>query len=632
MPVKYLSALLLSSALFITSISAENKSVKVPGSDNQWPMSGGPDGSWKVKTDKEIPLKWSVRNDENIKWKTTLPEGGQSGIAVWGDKLFLTINKPLSTPPFNQSREQYESASAEYKKLFRETEDNLNGSDAEFQQLKEELQNSSVKWEQFLTGNKPFQKAPANRKNRVKTELLKSSQEGREWTKCSKKYTEYIYQKAPKVSSLNAKMVKAQKDMTSWGMEADIEVYCLNSESGKILWTKPVKGLMKSGYNYGFSDSTTPCPVTDGRNVWVINSSGGMACFTMDGSLVWERTWMPTGGRPFNKQFDSILFKDLILNVEPPVEGDETRVKDWNYLHAFDKKTGKRVWVTKQALTHYNTPILGETAEGKPAVLIGRGGPHGVPERPVGLSLISLDESNSGSEIWHWEPKDDNNISGWGALSTQHWDKEKASWFYAGDDHLTVDTKTGTLLSQHKLNLVDQYNFDSNSGEYKLTKDVELKKLQNQRHCNISDGDFVFYMVRFEPYIARHNVKTGRNEHLEVPREIAEDGQKIWKTVQKNDGLNSQGQMHSSDNRTRGDGFQKCFLGSPTMVNNYIFFTNALGIVYVIDANAEKFDQSALVSVNDLGKKGETWSVNSLTYANGKLFHRTMKEVICIGK
>lgn len=357
-----------------------------------------------------------------------------------------------------------------------------------------------------------------------------------------------------------------------------------------------------------------------------------MACFSMNGDLVWERTWMPTGGRPFNKQFDSILYKGLILNVEPPVTGDSSRVKEWNYLHAFDKKTGKRLWVTKEALTHYNTPIIGETADGKAAVLIGRGGPHGVPERPVGLSLISLDQANSGSAIWHWEPKDDNKISGWGALSTQHWDKDKASWFYAGNDHLTIDTKSGSLISQKVLNIVDQYSYDDAQKKYVLKENIELKKLQNQRHCNISIGDYVFYMVRYEPYIARHNVKTGKNEHIEVPREIDSHGNFVWKKEQKNDGLNSQGQMHGADGRTRGSGFQKCFLGSPTMVNNYIFFTNAIGMVYVIDVNANKFDESAIVAVNDLGKAGETWTVNTLTYANGKIYHRTMKEIICIGE
>ena len=56
-------------------------------------MAGGPDGTWKVEG-PEPPLKFSVRTHRNIVWKTTLPEGGQSGIAVHNDLAFLTIMKP----------------------------------------------------------------------------------------------------------------------------------------------------------------------------------------------------------------------------------------------------------------------------------------------------------------------------------------------------------------------------------------------------------------------------------------------------------------------------------------------------------------------------------------------------------
>ena len=622
----------LLASLLVLSSTAQNKAVKVSGSENQWPMSGGPDGSYKVQTTAEVPLKWSVRNNNNIKWKTALPAGGQSGIAVWKDKLFLTINPPLDTAPYKQSKAQYETAKVEYNKLYSGTITKLLKDDSKFKDLHNLKDASAKTWNSFLADNKAYQKAPNNRKSRVLKDLLKKSDEGKALTKANRNYDNYIYSQSAETKSAYQKMIEAEKAMNTRGHSADIVLLCLDSNSGKVLWSKTVKGLMSSGYNYGFSDSTTPCPITDGEQVWAINSSGGMACFTMNGEQVWERTWMPTGGRPFNKQFDSILYKDLILNVEPPVEGDSNRIKDWNYLHAFDKKTGKRVWVTKEALTHYNTPMIGETADGKAAVLIGRGGPHGVPERPVGLSLISLDQSDSGSSLWHWEPKDENKLSGWGALSTQHWDKDKASWFYAGNDHLTVDTKSGKLITRKILNKVDQYNFDETQNKYLLKENTELKKLQNQRHCNISTGDHIFYMVRYEPYIARHNVKTGKNEHVEIPREITAAGKFIWKKEQNNDGLNSKGQMHGADNRTRGNGFQKCFLGSPIMVNNYIFFTNAIGMVYVIDANAEKFDGSAIVAVNDLGKFGETWTVNTPTFANGKIYHRTMKEIICIGE
>ncbi len=54
------------------------------------------------------------------------------------------------------------------------------------------------------------------------------------------------------------------------------------------------------------------------------------------------------------------------------------------------------------------------------------------------------------------------------------------------------------------------------------------------------------------------------------------------------------------------------------------------GTVYVIDTEVEKLSPQALVAVNDLGRGGETWTLASLTAANGRLFAHTMKEIICI--
>ncbi len=54
-----------------------------------WPQAGGPDGSWSTKS-PNAPVTWSVVHNQNIRWRTKLPNGGQSGIAVWGDRLFLT--------------------------------------------------------------------------------------------------------------------------------------------------------------------------------------------------------------------------------------------------------------------------------------------------------------------------------------------------------------------------------------------------------------------------------------------------------------------------------------------------------------------------------------------------------------
>ena len=61
-----------------------------------WPQTAGPNGNWTVTTKQSVPLKWSVEKNENIRWRVTLPEVGQSGIAVSEDRLFLTTLEPLA--------------------------------------------------------------------------------------------------------------------------------------------------------------------------------------------------------------------------------------------------------------------------------------------------------------------------------------------------------------------------------------------------------------------------------------------------------------------------------------------------------------------------------------------------------
>ena len=56
-----------------------------------------------------------------------------------------------------------------------------------------------------------------------------------------------------------------------------------------------------------------------------------------------------------------------------------------------------------------------------------------------------------------------------------------------------------------------------------------------------------------------------------------------------------------------------------------------IGMVYVLKWNAETLDENALVSISDLGPAGETWSLSSLSFSGGRLYARTLKELICLG-
>ncbi|MFK8112140.1 MAG: alpha/beta hydrolase fold domain-containing protein [Rubripirellula sp.] len=53
-----------------------------------WSEGAGPQGNFGVQAN--APTKWSVVRDENIVWRKTLPETGQSTVVSWGDRIFFT--------------------------------------------------------------------------------------------------------------------------------------------------------------------------------------------------------------------------------------------------------------------------------------------------------------------------------------------------------------------------------------------------------------------------------------------------------------------------------------------------------------------------------------------------------------
>jgi outer membrane protein assembly factor BamB len=52
-----------------------------------WPTWRGPDGQGH-SAEKDLPTRWSPT--ENVRWKTPLPDGGNSTPVVWGERVFVT--------------------------------------------------------------------------------------------------------------------------------------------------------------------------------------------------------------------------------------------------------------------------------------------------------------------------------------------------------------------------------------------------------------------------------------------------------------------------------------------------------------------------------------------------------------
>lgn len=433
-----------------------------------------------------------------------------------------------------------------------------------------------------------------------------------------------------------------------------IRALCLDASSGETIWEVEIESAGQTGYMGGFSDLSSPSPITDGEFVWFTNAGGKLVCLDWQGKLVWERSWRlenailkPLKAFPFNKQFEPFMVGDTLVHAEPYDRQDGRREAGWHYLYGLDNKTGEEKWISEDALTQYNTPGYSLDALGRPTVLIGRGGYHEVPEAPTGYSMIDLE---NGKRIWQtvFDGQGDT------ALSNACFNKDYAVWISESENRLTVlNAQNGETLKTIDLrSKVDLRVYDPILGRYLLRENFDLNELPQSNvypawYTNILVGEYFYFMCfnddlkqplmkRWRDLLplhcfARVNLVSGKVEILEVPVHCNDRGEYLWKEELKTTGLNAKGLDLISDVRSKRDGWWWCFNGNPIKVNDTLFFTTMIGNCYTFACETKVFDESAFINLNPLGPRGESWSLNTPTFANDKLFHRTAIELICVG-
>lgn len=513
--------------------------VSVHGDEN-WPQAAGPNGNWQVEGDP--PTQWSVTRNENIRWRTPMPEAGMSGVTIWANRVFVTTHVPI-------------------------------------QQLQD--------------------------KDGVK----------------------------------------------------DIIGFCLDADTGEILWQVELPGSSFISLAGGFTDGTVFAPITDGKHVWFFNRCGSMGCYDFDGKEVWLREWTPRF-KHNNRQAEPFLVGDAILYVEVANKEAGAKMQKWTapgkkakggikvpegvapeevwtYIHGIDKKTGEVLWREEAGTVVHNTPVIDLTKDGSPAIAHARGGPHGPLERPAGQSLTSLAPGEEGKTLWSTE------LEGFDPSFASHWNDEYVFGF-RGMNHFVLDAATGEVLREQP---VDQdatlWKYDSAKGDWVKETGVALKagkRHPNTNQANIVIGDWHWFLVHDFPYVGRVNVESGVVEYLELPAQLMPDKSakendvRLWgKANPENLPLNANG-FAVGDKGHKGTGFGHISAASPTRVGKFLFLPLVTGTVHVIDTESGQLSPESIVAANDLGPGGETWTLATLTFANGRLYAHTMKEIICIGE
>jgi outer membrane protein assembly factor BamB len=435
----------------------------------------------------------------------------------------------------------------------------------------------------------------------------------------------------------------------------DIIGFCLDADTGKILWQVNLPGSAFISLAGGFSDGTVFAPITDGKQVWFFNRCGSMGCYDFAGKEVWTRKWTPRF-KHNNRQAEPFLVGDAILNVEVANKEAGAKMQKWaapgkkvkggikvpegvdpqevwTYIHGIDKRNGKVLWHEKVGTVVHNTPVVGRTADGKPAVSHARGGPHGPLEKPAGQSLTSLAPGEEGKTIWSTE------LTGYDPSFACHWNGKYVFGFQRLN-HLVMDAATGKVLREQPVDKnATLWKYDPDKGTW--TRETKVALTAGRRHPNTNQGNLVigdwhWFLVHNFPYLGRVHVETGEVEYLELPAQLMPDKAarkndvRLWgKGNPGNKPLNAAGFAVGNKGHT-GTGWGHISVASPTRVGKHLFLAMVTGTVHVIDTEAEHLSPESIVSTNDLGPGGETWTLASLTFAGGRLYAHTMKEIICI--
>ena len=129
-------------------------------------------------------------------------------------------------------------------------------------------------------------------------------------------------------------------------------VYCLDPESGKILWEREAHRGEPKAARHPKSTYASETPVTDGKRVFALFGDVGLYCYDFDGKLMWSHEIEPKVTLfGYGAAASPVLCDDLVIMVYDNQEQ--------SYIAAFDKVSGEQRWhVDRDEWSTWATPFV----------------------------------------------------------------------------------------------------------------------------------------------------------------------------------------------------------------------------------------------------------------------------------
>jgi outer membrane protein assembly factor BamB len=151
------------------------------------------------------------------------------------------------------------------------------------------------------------------------------------------------------VSVANGKLFTMGHDGKKTGGQET--VYCLDSKTGKAIWTHSYPAPLIDYLHEGGPCST---PTVDGTTVYAISKHGHLHAYqARDGQIIWKKDMMKVAGMKRPPEWG--------FAASPYVLGDQLIIEA-GATYSLNKKNGKIIWKSKTYRPAYGTPIHFQTS------------------------------------------------------------------------------------------------------------------------------------------------------------------------------------------------------------------------------------------------------------------------------
>ncbi len=169
--------------------------------------------------------------------------------------------------------------------------------------------------------------------------------------------------------------------------ENEFRIYCLDKNSGKILWDKLCHKGVPVVKRHTKASQADPTPATDGKHVLAFFGSNGLYCYDLDGSLLWDKQFEKMNAGPYNAPelewgfSSSPMIYDGKVILQCDFLGD-------GFLAVYDIETGDEVWkVARDDESTWSSPTIFENG-GKTQIVVN------------GWKHMGAYDFETGAEIW----------------------------------------------------------------------------------------------------------------------------------------------------------------------------------------------------------------------------------------